>query len=114
MDLSITSMGMSTIGKGSDVFMKAVDPRHYTDKPAIQPSDDPAQSFSDMLASFLGKTNDIQVESEQLTKKMIYQPDSVDVHSVMIAQQKAEVALTFAKTVRDEAIRTYRELMNLR
>nr|HPM34164.1 flagellar hook-basal body complex protein FliE [Spirochaetota bacterium] len=46
--------------------------------------------------------------------KMIYEPESVDVHTVMIAAQKAEVALTFAKSIRDEAIKAYRELMNLR
>jgi len=32
----------------------------------------------------------------------------------MIAAQKAEVAMSFTKAVRDEAIRAYRELINLR
>jgi flagellar hook-basal body complex protein FliE len=32
----------------------------------------------------------------------------------MIAQQKAEISLTFAKAVRDEAIRAYRDIINLR
>jgi flagellar hook-basal body complex protein FliE len=32
----------------------------------------------------------------------------------MIATQKAEVALNFTRAVRDEAIRMYRELINLR
>jgi len=38
----------------------------------------------------------------------------VDIHTVMIAAQKAEISLNFTKAVRDEAIRAYRDLMNLR
>lgn len=102
------------IGKGSAVSMKTTNPLHFTDAPKVGADDDVAKSFSEMLAETVGKTNDLQVESEGLTRKMIYQPESVDIHTVMIAQQKAEVALTFTKAVRDEAIRSYRELMNLR
>jgi flagellar hook-basal body complex protein FliE len=100
--------------QGSKVELKTTDTRHFTDRPNFMQDDDVAQSFSDMLNQAIGKTNTIQVESENLTRKMIYEPESVDVHTVMIAQQKAEVAMTFTKAVRDEAIRAYRELMNLR
>ena len=101
-------------GSGSRVEMKTTNPLHFSDKVNAPADDDVAKSFSDMVSEMVGKTNDLQVESEGLTKKMIYQPESVDVHSVMIAQQKAEVALTFTKAVRDEAIKAYREIMNLR
>lgn len=101
-------------GSGSKVEMKTTNPLHFSDKVNAPADDDVAKSFSDMVAEMVGKTNDLQVESEGLTKKMIYQPESVDVHTVMIAQQKAEVALTFTKAVRDEAIKAYREIMNLR
>jgi flagellar hook-basal body complex protein FliE len=100
--------------KGSSVTMKVTDPRHISDMIAAPANDDVAKSFSEMLNETIGKTNDLQVESDGLTRRMIYEPESVNVHTVMIAQQKAEVALTFTKAVRDEAIRSYRELMNLR
>jgi flagellar hook-basal body complex protein FliE len=58
--------------------------------------------------------NNLQVESEALSQKMIYEPESVDIHTVMIAAQKAELALNFTKAIRDDAIRSFRELMNLR
>jgi flagellar hook-basal body complex protein FliE len=67
-----------------------------------------------MLVEAVGKTNDLQVEADNLRTKMIYEPESVDIHQVMIAGQKAEISLTFTKAVRDEAIKSYRELMNLR
>jgi flagellar hook-basal body complex protein FliE len=100
--------------KGSNVVMKTTNPLHFSDTPAASQNDDVSTSFGSMLSEAIGKTNNLQVESEGLTRKMIYQPESVDIHTVMIAQQKAEVAMTFTKAVRDEAIRAYRELMNLR
>jgi len=100
--------------KGSNVSLKVTDSRHISDLTAPKEGDDVAKSFGEMLNETIGKTNNLQVESETLTRKMIYAPESVNVHTVMIAQQKAEIALTFTKAVRDEAIRSYRELMNLR
>jgi flagellar hook-basal body complex protein FliE len=114
MDIKTNYQSMLGVGKGSAVSMKTTNPLHFSETPGIEKSDDVAKSFSDMLAETIGKTNNLQIEAEGLTRKMIYQPESVSVHSVMIAQQKAEVALTFTKAVRDEAIRAYRDLMNLR
>jgi flagellar hook-basal body complex protein FliE len=67
-----------------------------------------------MLNSAVAKTNDLQVDAEGLMKKMVIEPESVDIHQVMIATQKAEIALGLTKAVRDGALNAYRELMNLR
>lgn len=100
---------------GHIVNMKTTNPLHYDNRVKREPAlDDVSSSFADSLMKALGKVNDLQVDSENLTEKMIYAPESVDIHTVMIATQKAEVAMTFAKAVRDEAIRAYRELINLR
>ncbi|HNE24497.1 MAG TPA: flagellar hook-basal body complex protein FliE, partial [Leptospiraceae bacterium] len=40
----------------------------------------------------------------------IYDPDSVEVHDVMIAAEKSRFALTLTKTVADGLVRTFREL----
>jgi flagellar hook-basal body complex protein FliE len=109
---NIKSIGADA--KGSNVVLKTSNPLHFTGNASPVQNDDVVSSFGDMLSEMIGKTNNLQVESEGLTKKMIYEPESVDIHSVMIAQQKAEVAMTFTKSVRDEALRAYRELMNLR
>jgi flagellar hook-basal body complex protein FliE len=45
---------------------------------------------------------------------MIYNPNSVEAHEVMIASEKARISLTFTKTVVDGIIRAYRDLTNLR
>jgi flagellar hook-basal body complex protein FliE len=100
---------------GHLIAMKTSNPLHYngTVKQERQP-DDVSGSFADSLMKALGKVNDLQVDSEDMAQKMIYEPDSVDIHTVMIATQKAEVALNFTKAVRDEALKAYRELINLR
>ena len=107
-------VGTSPLANGNIVKLATTNPLHFSDKPAESQNDDVAVSFKDALSAALQKTNDLQVESDNLTRKMITNPESVDVHSVMIAGQKAEIAITFVKAVRDEAVRSYRELMNLR
>ena len=67
------------------------------------------ESFFSILLSF-----NLLSGSNDLTQKMIHEPESVDIHNVMIAAQKAKIALNFTKAVRDEAIRAYRDFMNLR
>ena len=99
---------------GHIVKMKTTNPLHFTDEPAEKKSDDISTSFADVLKKAVGNVNDLQVESEALAQKMIYEPESVDIHTVMIAAQKAEIALNFTKAIRDDAIRSFRELMNLR
>lgn len=100
---------------GHIVKMKTSNPLHYDNDFRVErETDDVSGSFADMFNKSLGKVNDLQVDSENLSQKMIYEPESVDIHTVMIAAQKAEIALTFAKSIRDEAIRAYRELVNLR
>ena len=100
---------------GHIVNMKTSNPLHFDNTVKRQPGyDDVSTSFADSLMKALGKVNDLQTDSESLQEKMIFQPESVDIHTVMIATQKAEVALNLAKSVRDEAIRAYRELINLR
>ncbi len=100
---------------GHIVTLKTGNPLHFDGAVKRQSAyDDVSTSFADSLMKALGKVNDLQTDSETLQEKMIFHPESVDIHTVMIATQKAEVALNFAKSVRDEAIRAYRELINMR
>ncbi|MFC1669050.1 flagellar hook-basal body complex protein FliE [Spirochaetota bacterium] len=100
---------------GHLVNMKTKHPLHYSERKAFDLDKKmTSNSFMGMLTGAIGKVNDLQVQSDSLTKKMIYEPESVEVHTVMIAAQKAELALTMTKSFRDEAIRAFRELINLR
>lgn len=99
---------------GNKVSMFATENRHYTEKPVQGQADDVSTSFKDMFNSAVSKVNNLQIQSDGLRQKMIYEPESVDIHTVQIAAQKAEIALMFTKTVRDQAIQAYKELINLR
>jgi flagellar hook-basal body complex protein FliE len=100
---------------GHVVKMNTTNPLHYSEKNIRKiDSDDVSTSFQKVFMNALNKVNNLQADSEELTQKMIYEPETVDIHQVMIANQKAEIALTFTKSVRDEAIRAYRDLINLR
>lgn len=100
---------------GHMIAMKTTHPLHYDNRVKREPAaDDVSTSFADSLMKALGRVNDLQTNADDLNQKMIYAPESVDIHTVMLAAQKAEVALNFTRAVRDEAIRMYRELINLR
>ena len=109
---------MNTILDGPSghlIAMRTTSPLHHDGREkAERAPDDVTGSFSESLMKALGKVNDLQGASDQLTQQMIYAPESVSIHSVMIAAQKAEIALSFTRAVRDEAVRAYRELINLR
>ena len=99
---------------GNVVQMKTSHPLHYTGIKEKLLDENVTGSFAGALMKAVGKVNNLLVDANDLTQKMIHEPESVDIHNVMIAAQKAEIALSFTKSVRDEAIRSYRDLMNLR
>ncbi|MCB1147818.1 MAG: flagellar hook-basal body complex protein FliE, partial [Leptospiraceae bacterium] len=73
-----------------------------------------SENFASVFEKALEKVNGQQITAENLTQQMISEPDSVEAHTVMIAAEKARISLTFTKSLADLAIRTYRELSNLR
>jgi flagellar hook-basal body complex protein FliE len=99
---------------GDNVKVKTLNDLHYSDKAGYQSPDNVAESFAETLKKSLEKVNDLEVGSEELTQKLVYDPNSVDVHEVMIAAEKARMAITLTKTITDGVIRAYRELSNLR
>ena len=105
----------TNVVSGHMVKLKTTDPLHFGAEAKVQrDSDDVSGSFADMLNSAITKTNDLQVDAESLMQQMIVKPETVDIHQVMVATQKAEIALGLTKAVRDGAINAYRELINLR
>ncbi|MCL2026108.1 MAG: flagellar hook-basal body complex protein FliE [Leptospirales bacterium] len=108
-------MTADMIFTGNVVKMMTTDPLHYNNiKPADVAADDVSTSFGRLLEGAVNRVNNLQIDAEEMLETMIHSPGTIDIHTVMIAQQKAEVSLTFAKAVRDEALRAYREIINLR
>jgi flagellar hook-basal body complex protein FliE len=67
-------------------------------------------SFSSILNQGLQKVNTLENQSDVLTQ-MLVSGEIESIHDVMIAAEKAEVAINLTMNIRDRAIRAYDEIM---
>lgn len=111
---SINNSQYTPVPGGSNTKISTTNPLHYGGESKTESTENISESFSEVLKKSLEKVNDSQVHADDLTQKMIYNPNSVEAHEVMIAAEKARISLTFTKTVVDGIIRAYKELSNLR
>lgn len=71
-----------------------------------------ATSFSDVINDAITKVNNLQVESSQLTDDFI-SGKSDNIHSVIIAGSKADLALQMTLQVRNKVMDAYNEIMRM-
>jgi flagellar hook-basal body complex protein FliE len=99
---------------GDKVKVHSTNNLHYTDTKTPESPDSITESFSEVLKKSLEKVNDQQVIADEMTQKLVYDPNSVDAHDVLIAAEKARISLTFTKTIVDGIVKAYKDLSNLR
>ncbi|PJZ85180.1 flagellar hook-basal body complex protein FliE [Leptospira harrisiae] len=104
----------SLLPQGDKVGIFRSDERHYGKTNEAKSPDEVAGTFGDALKKAFEQVNDQQTEADELTQKIVFDPNSVELHDVMIAAEKARISLTFAKTMSDGFVRAYRELTTLR
>jgi flagellar hook-basal body complex protein FliE len=69
-------------------------------------------SFSGFLNSAINEVNNLQKESEKLNEAFaLGQTDNI--HQVMIASEKAEMALQFTLQIRNKFLDAYQEIMRM-
>lgn len=73
---------------------------------------DSVQNFGDFLKAALNKVNQTQLEAEQITKDFVLGND-VELHQVILATEKAELALQLTIQIRNKVIEAYQELMRM-
>jgi flagellar hook-basal body complex protein FliE len=76
------------------------------------PSNNPSQNFAELLKDAINEVNRQQVESEQLSQKLVT-GEVQDIHQVMIASQKASISLSLAIQVRNKVVEAYQEIMRM-
>ena len=69
-------------------------------------------SFSDVINDAIDKVNNLQVESSQMTDDFLT-GKADDIHSVIIAGSKADLALQMTLQVRNKVMEAYKEIMNM-
>ncbi|MDD3593701.1 MAG: flagellar hook-basal body complex protein FliE [Candidatus Gastranaerophilales bacterium] len=70
------------------------------------------KSFSSALSDGLQNVNNLQKESEDLTQ-FFASGGNVDIHSVMIASQKAGLGLEMATQLRNKIVGAYKEITRM-
>ena len=69
-------------------------------------------SFGEQLRAAMNKANDLQIQAEDY-KKLLATGDIDNLHSVMIAAEKADIALQLTLSIRNKVIDAYREIMRM-
>jgi len=100
---------------GHIVSLKTTRPQHI-DETGFQVMEKPdtEKSFGEVLSSVFNNVNDLQINTNKLSEQMITDPDSVNVHDVMIAIAEANLSLSMTKSVVDRALRAYKEIVSMR
>lgn len=73
---------------------------------------DAQKSFASVLKDSINKINNSQLEADKMTE-MLANGENVDLHQVMIAQQKANITLQATLEVRNKVIEAYQEMMRM-
>ena len=69
-------------------------------------------SFTNVFSDALNNLNETEATAESENEKLLT-GESDDIHTAMIASQKAEIAVDFAVQIRDKVIASYNEVMNM-
>lgn len=83
--------------------------------PSSAREDSPAAlvgSFGQMLRDALKQVNDLQSQADDLAQKLAT-GEINDVHTVMIASEKATLALELTVQIRNKVIEAYQEIMRM-
>jgi len=82
--------------------------------PAVQAPVGPAQgpSFADTLKESIAEVNRLQTEASQAVQDLVTGKNR-DVHSTVIAMQKADVSFKLMMEVRNKIVDAYKEVMRM-
>lgn len=101
--------------KGNMVDVRTTSRLHIDGKDSnLVQGSDPAEKFSDVLFKVVDSANRDQLSADELEERMMINPESVNIHEVMIASEKARLSITFLKSITEKAIRAYSEIMAIR
>lgn len=71
------------------------------------------EDFGKMLVDALGEVNGAQSDAKGLQQDLLSGRRDVDIHEVMIAQEKASTAMQLTMAVRNKALEAFQEINRL-
>lgn len=79
---------------------------------APQPAQGDAKSFGETLTDAIGKVNELQTQADMKMQK-VATGESNNISEVMIAAERADIALKLMMSVRNKMIDAYQEIMKM-
>lgn len=96
-----------------------INPNQYpapiiSNKPAeVKSAESPqGSSFGEVLENAMQEVNDLQTQASDQTQKLMT-GEITDIHSAMIAVQKADVSFQMMMQVRNKLVNAYQEIMKM-
>ncbi len=108
--MSTQIAGLRAYNKALEDFTKAEKVAKSQMNPAPQPSQ--TNDFADVFKSSLGKVNDLQTERSAMITSFA-SGENQNVHELMIAMQKASLAMNMTAAVRNKVMDAYKELSRM-
>lgn len=72
----------------------------------------PGMSFGAVLGQYLKEVNQLQLDAEAKTRQFLAGQD-IELHQVILAAEKATLALELTQTLRNKVIEAYQEIMRM-
>ncbi len=94
----------------SDYIAGQYDPSRIT--PFTEENSDDFQTVLGAAMNMINETNDYQNAAESAEIQFAL-GESLSTHDLAVAQQKANIALSYTVAVRDKILEAYREIMNM-
>ncbi len=104
--MNIASFSTTMNQVGNSVSKGLSTGQGITGKPAA------AQSFGDILGQKLEEVNSLQKNVDQLTETFLT-GGPVEIHEMLIAAEKADIALRETIAVRDKLVEAYKQISNM-
>lgn len=94
--------------------MDAIEPVRFTLNSIadVKEKKDTEKSFLEVLSESIEKVNDLQLDAEKIVTAFSAGED-IDIHNVMIAIERANLALSVITEVRNRALEAYQEIMRM-
>jgi flagellar hook-basal body complex protein FliE len=95
--------------------MPPIDPAQFQrdiQRPASGPREAQPSAFSENLQNTLQQIEDLQAQADQKVADFV-SGKSVDVHSVMISVEKADLSFQLMMQVRNKIVKAYQDIANM-
>lgn len=90
----------------------SVQPLIYEPRTGAKPALEPQVGFTDVLRSAIDQVDELQASSDQQVSSLLA-GDRSDVHNVMIAIEKADVAFQLMMQVRNKIVNAYQQVSQM-